>query len=655
MCDTHYEIGGIPLEYCEWEWPLFRGATPRQLEIPQRAARYEALAALPYKTDITLGSSYGDGVNPPEAACTIKGVRVCEVRRVGELGCTLVLSDCRWDLKNAVCPRDFNLRFRDGYLDGTGKSTILDALQKLADALPVLKENLAPDAYEYLPAQLEELPDGIVLSGMLAPLAIDKLCALVGVDMTVGLDGLIRFVGRSDIGGSSIPPLGAYKWMLGGEPTWLTTSRTIKGLPRTVRVHYRERHALRVEFNTGDSTVAGGVEPALRITLTQRYFYKDKDYTLQGLLTALGFATDTLTEEQIARVIFTQNFEGTPLDRFAGSVQALTLIKVIKECWRRRYLLNFESAIGRMGGWTDIVGGKIRTDADKDNNATPAGDIDARAIEASWVEILGGAIANYAGDQKTIINATVALTHDEVPSGNTLPNAPFIATINEATGIVELSPSTDVPDGSEAHLGSFTPDRIIRVGPTDTIKNDMGESEKAEFNFRWPTPERLALSRNFQMFVFMAAIRRLPNTAGKWTTIDVDGVSGGDVEVVELEVGDELFALRDYVGPNKPAQGDGLGLVLNAAALATDAKRRAAAYLREAYQALEGKALALGCPLCVDLIPHGSIRELKLEVSGLRVRSSIELGNLGDAEARARRSQARESRNVIISGERRAV
>lgn len=581
-------------------------------------------------------------------------MRVVEIQRIGEIGCKLVLADCRWDLKNQVCPADFNLRFRDGYLEGTGTSNIRITLEKLADVIPALKDNLAPDAYDNLPAAQEDLPDGIVLSGLLAPIAIDKVCALAGVDMTVGLDGLIRFVGREDVG-ATLPPLGAYLWMLGGEPTWLSAARLLKGMPRKIRVHHRERHALRLEFNTQDRTAPPGLDPSLQMSLQQRYFYKDTNYTLTGLLQALGLPADAITDEQIARVLFSQNFETSGIERYAGSLAAMTAVRIIKQDWRRRYRLHFESALGRMGGWSDIAGGKVRTEADKDANAEPAGDVDNRPIEAPWVEFLAGALANYTGPQNTIVSATVALTHDEIPNGNELASAPFIAQIDEASGIVVLSPAPDIPEGSEVHLGEFTPDKFIRVGASDTVKNDMGQTEKAEFNMRMPTPERLALNRRFQMFVFLVATRRLPNNFAKWTTHVIDGVANGDVEYVDLEVGDELFALRDYVGPGRSAEGDGLGKLLNPNALQADAERRAKAYLREAYQALEGKGLALGCPLCVDLYPMGSIRAMALEVNGLRVRSSIDVGNLGDAEARERKSQAREARNVIISGERKAV
>ena len=657
MANTHYEIGGVPLEYCEWTWTLFRGAAPQTVEIPQRAARFDALKALPYITELTVGSSYGDGVNPPEMPVTIRNVRLVEVQRRGDLGCALILSDCRWDLRNVVCPVDFNLRFRDGYLNGTAVNSLAGALQKLADNLPVLAENLAPDAYDAIASITDKVPDGIVLSGMVLPQALDKLLSLMGADLTVGADGLIRYVSRGDLSAQVLPGATTYKWMLGGVPTWLSAERAINGLPRKVVVHYRERHALRLEFVNPDSrsTAAWSILPELRISLYQRYFFRDKYYTLSGLLRALDLPTDAITDEQIARVVFSANFEGTQLERYAGSLAAQTAIRVIKECWRRCLFMAFDTDVGRMGAWSDIIGGKIRTAADKDASGEPAGDIDQHAVEAPWVEFFAGAIAEYTGEQRSILRAVVATSHEEVPAGNTLPNAPFLATVDEAAGVIRLTPAPELPEGNEAHLGRFEPDAEIRVVPTDVVTNDQGQTEKAEFNYRWPSPERLALRKSFQAFVFVVASRRLPNNYDKWTRIEIDGVESGDVAEAHLEVGDELWALRDYVGGDKPVEGDGLGKLLNRATLEADAQRRAASYLRETTAAIEGRALALGTPMFAELFPVGPIKTVALEVNGLRVRSHIEAGNLGDVQARARTSQAREARNVIISGERKAV
>ena len=668
MSDTRYSLGTQELAYCKFSWPFYRGCVPRVVVIPQPAALADKFKALPYINTLRIEHSYGTGRLPVAGVIEIPGVRLLEVRELNEDVCELHLSDPRADLAKIVNPVAINLRFADGFLDGTRFKTLAAFLRAVADAEPAFAALLGADA-ESIASAFDAMPEGLPVGGPMLPFVLDRLAEDLGCDFTVA-DGAITLGTRADIGEpGAVPPVNSYLWLKGGSPSWIGVTRNQKGLPRKIRVRYRERHARRIALKSRlDGSAVG--RNVLLFGLEQVYLAGGKYLTLSELLTTYGFASTDITDAQIASCVMSKNFEFTRLERLNGAatdVDTETVIFTIKRDWRRLWRMVPIDSAGRRGTWTDEQFGKFNRDADLDGSTEPSGKVDASALESKWVEFLNVAATETRGDQLTLNEAIVGTSHTEAPSGQSLPSAPFAVGWEpggEADGIIRFTQQV-LPDNNEAMPGELdTLDGTgkLRVGFSSggVFKRDDGSGIPTDWNLQWPAKENAAFKTTLELYVYMVAERQLPNTAERWTNIEFDGFADGDVEFADLEVGSELFALYDYVdeAQGKNVERDsalGLGRLLNDLALYLDAEKRVKRYKQLIASQIAGAGRSLGVVLANDVRCTGAVSEVRIEVDGVNVSTVIECGNLGNAEARERIQQRREAQRPVTHGGKVAV
>lgn len=661
MSDTRYSLGSQELAYCKFAWPFYRGASPRVVVIPQPAALVDKFKALPYINTLRIEHSYGTGRFPAAGVIEIPGVRLLEVRELNEDVCELHLSDPRADLAKIVNPVAINLRFGDGYLDGTLFKTLGAFLRAVADTEPAFAALLGADA-ESVASAFDAMPDGLPVGGAMLSHVLDRLAEELGCDVTVA-DGAVTIGTRADIGDAgATPPKESYLWLKGGSPSWIGVTRSQKGLPRKIRVRYRERHARRIALKARlDGSAVG--RNVLLFGLEQVYLAGGKYLTLNELLTTYGFASGDITDAQIALFVMSKNFEFTRIERLNGAatdVDTETVIFTIKRDWRRLWRLVAIDSAGRRGTWTDEQFGKFSLSADLDASTEPSGKLDASALESKWVEFLNVAATETRGAQTTLDEAIVATTHTEAPSGQSLPSAPFaVGWESQPDGIIRFTQQV-LPDNNEAMPGEL--DTIdgsgkerVRFSSGGVFKRDDGSGIPTDWNMQWPAKENAHFKARLELYVYMVAERQLPNTAERWTTFEEDGFADGDVEFADLEVGPELMALYDYVdtAQGKNAERSAaleLGRLLNPVALEQDRKRRVERYKRLIGAQIAGAGRSLGVVLANDVHCTGAVNEVRIEVDGVNVSTVIECGNLGNPDARERAEKRREAARVITHG-----
>lgn len=640
-------LGDIQLDDVDFEWPLYTGGFIRPVSIPFDAERAPEFEALPYITTLAIEASAEDGTNDPAMEIVIiQGVRVLEVRVVNDVAGVVFLGDFRADLARRVFPSDFLMRWRDGYLAGTNHPTFRGAIEFAAELLPELADALAPGAFDELADDAEfELPDGVIKAGMLALPAIESLASLVGTTISGGSDGKLYFPAP---GGDQPFATDAYSWIGDMRPSWDVRSRRKRGLPRTYRVYYNERHAIRASVLDERSTSNGG---PLSVKLEQVYAFGDRHGTLEELLVHYGFRWNDITEGQIARLYTAEQFEGTPLELGEGR-EAEDVTRIIKRDWRQLYRLVYGDGLGRFGGWTEMVAGRFVERRDKDGVLRYSEDPEAANARAEWTQWFDVLVTAQRGPQATVEGAVAARSYQTSPFGE-IPTAPFDVLFDDATGLVRLSFNRTVENTAAAFIGTMVDDPLspgsLFVKEGDTMVDDDGNTVDTEFGLYFPEISDLRFKRKYDLEVFFVATRRLPNTQARWTYIDVPGFEDGDVEIAELEVGDELHALRDYVDPSarqpaKPAEADGFGPVLNLEDLRRDAERRVAILKQDMAARLEGEGVAQGVAPVIDLVyPHGPVATMEIIVDDSTVvTTKITMANRDSAQSRHERRRKRE-------------
>lgn len=644
---TIITLGGVDLGRVSLSLPLFLGAMPRTVMVRVNADLYPALAALPRVVSLDVTTSEEDAsATPAHATTTLANRRITEVRKVDDHTAEVYLSDCRDDLQYLVCPADFNLRWRDGYLHATGAPTLEDAIAYLRSLLPAFDAVCSTGIFDRVPSDTS-LPDGLPVAGMSLPRALDLLADAAGCDVGVNYSGYLYFASRE--GNALSLPVGSYNWSTAAMPSWVTAARVSKSLPKTIRLLYPEKHALRLVPYDPRSTATAS---ELRVELEQVYAYGSDYLTLAGLLSAFDLLPDAITADQVTQKKNTENFEGTalaPVNAFDTSTQEL--IQILKRDHDSLFRLIYPDGIGRLGGWQNIRFGYYPEVTDKDGTTRYVDDVGGHAVKCDWTEYLAKA-ESQEPSQTSLEGAVVARSHPSGPQAFP-PDAPFAAAwVNEEAGVLRVAPAPREATAQAMWLRGLASGYDLRVTREDASVDDEGNVSGNIAGLRFPQVSDVVLSTELRLRVFAVAERRLPNNAMRWTAVDVDGFAGGGIEVMAIEVADNLFAIRDYTGDDRAiVESDGLGAWLNLPEVKVDAERRARVVRDQLAATVAGEGSVLGAQAIADFQPGGAIRETSLEVDGIVVMTTVRVGPCDNEAARQQRARRRAaSRHAEIAG-----
>lgn len=631
---TTIRLGGVQIDDADFSWSLYTGAAIAPVVISVDAFRTGEFELLPYVTTLEITCSGQDGTTDPAMeSLSIEGVRIIEVRRLNDLTTEIYLGDVRVDLARRVFPSDFMMRWRDGYLDGTNRLTFIAAIQYLAEIVPELAEALADDALAEIGIGEEfRLPDNVVQAGGLLLPGLEAMANLVGATISVGSDGKLRFVTADS---DTDFPVDAYSWVDDMFPSWAVQSRTKRGLPKTIRCYYPERHQLVLKLYDPRST---DTITALSVEFEWVYGFDDGYGTLEELLVYYGFERTAITEERIAELYTSENFEGTGIER-DGSAEADDVISIIKRDWRQTARIKYPSEFGRRGGWTDLTPGRLKQVTDKDGETRYAIDPEASPILAEWVQWFNTLVDPNPGDTENLYGCIVARGH-ETYNGTIIPPAPFrIDFVPGQDDVFRVTYNQKEENTAAAWLGTLwggsSTLEVTRAGAED----DTGNHVEHSFDMYIPEISDVRFDEDFDCRLYFVATRQLPNTYERWTPIDIEGFPDGDVDLLELEVGDELHALYEAGGfddANKP-------LPLNITELQRDAERRVRILKEDMAARLEGEGVAQGIAPVLDYVyPKGPVRQFSIEVDDSTVVfTRVIVGNRDSARARYDRSQKR--------------
>ena len=644
---TNILIGGIQLDDADFEWVLYSGGAINPIVIGFDASRIEEFKALPYITTLSITCSGEDGTAAPTMeTLVIEGVRVIEVREINELAGELILGDVRVDLARRVWPSDYMMRWRDGYLHDTNKPRFSDAIKYAAGFVPELAAALADDAFAGIPETAEfELPDSVLKAGQLCLPALEQLAQLVGAGLTVGADGKVRFPVQD---AAAVFPTASYSWIDAALPSWDVKNRFKRGLPKTFRVYYNERHTIRVAVLNPNTTSS----VPLKMAIENVYFFDGRYGPLSELLTFFGFEARAVSEAQIARMYTSDNFESTAIAR-DGSAEADDIIAIVKRDWRQLWRLTFEDAVGRRGGWSEVMFGRFAEVTDSDGTRRWAADPQAASVLGDWTQWLAVAEGiGQSGAMAQAVGAVVARSY--VVKGTVIPPAPFSAQwVSEPDGVLRLSYNGKADNAQTAWLGAMDikgdPNLTELAIEYTTAEDDVENFVETEFGLHFPEISDVKFRASHQLRMFVVATRRLPNDQGRWTAIDVDGFADGDVDVQEIEVGEELFALYDF----PPTEARQFGDLLNSVELDADAARRVRTLKEDMAARLEGSGTAQGIAPVSDMIhPHGPVAAMRIIVDDSTVVfTEVIMANRDSADARWQRKRLREiSRKREVGG-----
>lgn len=632
MSGVEIKLGGIQIDDADFSWPLYTGGNIEPVVITVDAFRTGEFELLPYITTLEITASAEDGtINPAMETLLIEGVRVIEIRRLNDLATEIYLGGARIDLARRVFPSDFMMRWRDGYLFGTYEPTFERAVRALAEIVPELQAVLAPDAFTEVQSDDFDLPDGIIRAGDILLTGLEAMASLVGTTVSEGSDGLIRFPKPDN---TTEFPVSAYSWVDGMEPSWQVQARIKRGLPRTIRVYYPERHQL--VLKKYDPPATSTVTP-LDVDFEQVYGFNDGYGTLEELLAHYGFASDAISEERIAEMFTSENFEGTGIER-DGSAEADDIIRAIKLHFNQTFRVIYPDNFGRRGGWTDMTPGRLKFITDKDGESRWAIDPQASPIEAEWVAWYDTLVDPTPGDTNVLYGCIVARGHRTYNNGTIIPSAPF--DINFVPGqddVFRVTYNQKEDNVAAAFLGRILRDDLLTVTGSGS-EDDTGNHVEHEFDLYIPELTDLRFQPDYDASFYFVATRQLPNTQERWTAIDIEGFPDGDVDLQEIEVGHDLFAIYGE-GEFDNAQ----PLPKNIAELQQDAERRVRIMKEDMSARLEGEGVAQGvAPVLDHVYPHGPVNRMQIEVDDSTVvLTRVIVGNRDTAKARYERSQKR--------------
>lgn len=628
------KLGPVFLNYCEFSWPRYRGLQPVPVEIHQPAERWGEIAGYLSTLNggpatITVGGPNRAGSRPGDDEVVIGGVYIHHAD-ADDLTCSITAYDARWRLLRFINDADFNIQFGDGLLEGTEAPFYKDAVKRIINRTPAIKELFAPDALDRIPAM--RCPNWQRISGLPSLVALPLLCEEGGFDITNRADGLLTFSNRVDAPNQYLPGPDAYDFQT--TPGWHAGRSITLGRPKVFRVYSTERHCLRLVNDDPTATTSGSLARELRVQLEQVYVSEGQVYTLEELLEAHDFAPTDLTDAQIAATIMTPTLQGTVIDDFSRTDDGKKVLDAVKDGWRQLWRIQYPDALGKWGAWTDFIFGKILSD----------GSASSVAVECPWVELY--VVHEADNDDSTTANADLSKNHAS-PS-------PFQPTweFDEAAGIIRLQVDRSQLRNRQnlAIPGALI--EPLRIKAQAVVGDGEGENISLP-NYRIiesEDPAKAQFDANFEIAIYLCATKRLPNNDTRFHMEQTPGYADGDIAWVEIGPG-EVLAVRDYVEPGDaehPALSDGLGRLLNKAELEDDAARRA-----QQWQVLYGMrryepVVAEGLQMFRDLDLNGPINSISLDLTlegpggdVQAMRSRLLVGELSDPRAIDERKRMR--------------
>lgn len=684
MAKTIVEIEGVGIDMVRLDWPLYRGVQARELRVPLSLARYVTLKQK-FKNSkgiISIKIKCTNDSRGKEAVREVQGVRVLEIVKATDMTCFMRLADARADLAQFISVSNINLKFKDGYVDGTEINTVADALRLIVRRAMHL---FAPDAFTALESR--PIPDNLLTAGSAAPVTLDYLLSKFGADLTCWIDGKLRFATRGDVSSKS-PLVQSYMpWVRGKQPGWMTEAREQFRLPKKLRFAYKRRHMFLVPIRgyQTNSTYAQPNTNPLSVEAEQIYVDETTNrVTLtQGELLekyAPG-SSATVDDAYIGKVIMSDNLDlpdGTPsLISRNGTAERNKLARILKRDWGKLYRIKYSNSKGAWGGWTDLAIGMFAPEIPAGQSPLPSGvtptlpagvtegtkgqspptssfgatdDVIEGGMRGEWCEFL---TTIYGGTAQQIIGHTLVQNNRRVPP---LPTMPFTGKWeNEAEGIVRLE-QNPLPDGSVAMPGIVSNIDAMKIRLTQTPVEVDGVTVYSRWQCSVPTWDKATITRNQTSYLIIVGTRRWPNDEGQFKWHEVEAFPDGNVPFQEFEVPD-LPALYDFVdttrdidGNEHPDFGDGFGRQLNANNTRFDAEQRAAAFIEFMGRSFEGEGVCAGIRGLDEKIT-GSIDEIILNLDGPLVTTTIRCGNLSDDAGRKERARQRlASRAIKIGG-----
>lgn len=643
MATTIYTLEGVPLDYCRFDWPLYRGTKAQRVTLVQSVEKYRALAAAATQARgivrLNVKCSGRGGRSAPRDELTIEGLRVEDVTARSDGTSVVTLWDARKEVESWVCKKDLNVLFRDGYLDGTRQPTTQAAVRALLDDIWGLFE---PSALQKL--DNEPVPDDLLYSGIMLGAPLEDLLSRFGAHLTVTIKNKLTFATRQDVGAK--PVKGTYSWVRGNEPGWVSGARTRFRKARKLRYYYRRKLAVIAELLHSGSTSARGY---LKVALQQVYQDGNEYLTPEQLFTKYG--ATFMDDAAIGIAFMSENFEGTPIAR-DGSADRDQLHRIIKADWRRLYRVEMADSRMGLGGLEDLQVGVFKAlenpTAKQRALGLKAGDITGEVVAAGglrgeWTEFLNV----ISGGPRGILDLSSITQHKR--RGAILPTAPYTATWENENSAVLRFKQERLPDNNFAIIATVkNPDDMkIAWRPARVVQTAAGP-----ITTRWgiDAPARgIAKLEPSSALALLVGTQRSPNNAERWEMVELEGDPKGDLEVQEFEVS-ELPAVFDYIdtdgrtdGKSHPARNPRyeIGKWLNEDLVRRDAERRRELYLLGLEQAPEGPGVAAGLSAMKQEAISGALASMTLQLSGPVVTTELVVANLATDAARDRRAQMR--------------
>lgn len=627
--EVSYNLGGVKLPYLFVEWPKYRGVFAREVVMECPGEHYPKLKALaqglggqPTYFEVTGPDKPGN--KPGDAAVRIEGVFILRVTKHNAQTCYVQLADRRVTLTRRVADMDFMIRFGDGYLEGTEFTTYQSALREVVASHDVLRGYVGAGAYaDFANAALR---DGEHLSGQSLPHGLAALLEESGNSLTVINQGHFRFPACEDLDAiGKLPQVSQYSWHQ--EPVWNALETLVLGSPRKVVCYYHERHCLRLVNEDGQTIPPG--PPELQVELEQVYNDDGVIKTLAELLEDNNFGAGDLSDADICRSFWTENFELAPISSSYGTADFDRVHNAVRNDWRRLWRIKFADPRGHIGGWKDWVFGKITED----------GSAQAVAVECDWVEFLTE-LAVPPGQQ--VMGSPMTINHTGA--------APFAVQWegDVSSGVIRLVQREKLR-GSVALPGALETALVVEINRSNVIK-DNADAEGYPIDSSFIVIERQDLGKSrfqtdFEIAIYACATKAMPNNETRWHARKIDsGLPNPDIGYVELPPSGELMLVRDYVRSGDAdhfAQSDGLGPILNDSAVQNDAELRTEAWKIQHMAALDGQGVAESIMLFKDTEVRGPINEVTLVIESQVVRTRITCGNLADTQQRNRVAQKR--------------
>lgn len=659
MAKTICEIADVGFDMVDMDWPLYRGVVAQEVRVPLSLAKYvqlkQAFKRAKGVVSIKIQCTNASGERGAGATREIKGVRVLELVKASDLTCFMRLADARIDLGQFISVSNINLKFRDGYVDGTKADTVRAALEMICRRARHLFND---DAFAKIPDR--KVPDDLLLAGAAKPHTLEYLLSRFGVDLTCDWrTGKLYFATRGDLLNGSPIKQTYMPWVRGKVPGWITEARNQYRLPKKTRYYYKRRHMFLVPIRGYQSGAMTGRprDNPLSVEAEQVYIDETLEHgvlTQPELLEKYAGSSTAADDSLIGQVIMSDNLDypdgsKSPISR-DGSEERNRLARILKRDWGKLYRLTYTGDKGAWGGWTDLKIGVFATTPDttppeRTDNVIESG------VRGEWAEFLR---VIWGGGPASIANHLIAQNHLRVPP---LPVMPFDGKWhNEADGIVRLE-QQPLPDGNVAMPGRISNIEELRIRIEK--RPVVVDGDKVIYS-RWqcivPTWDKAKISVEQTRYLIVIGTRRWPNDEGQFRMYEFEAFPDGNVPFQEFEV-PELPALYDFVDSTGDIDGtvhaavdaQGFGKQLNDPQCLEDAKTRHEVYMEMHKRQFEGEGVCAGIR-GLDERVDGAIDQIILNFDGALITTTIRCGNLSDEDARRERARVRQASRDADAG-----